>query len=1021
MKTFDSSINTPGRMTALAMLVAGLAQTGFATAASAVPAPNHMVISQVYGGGGNNNGIYYNDFIELFNPTSAAISVDGWTVQYTSSNGSSWARTLLTGTVPAGGYYLIQEAKGANTSGQLNLPTPDVLTPSGALAMSGTEGKVVLSTQSAVYGALTTPTVNVVDAVSYGGGTILEGANAGATSNPTAVRRNDSCVDTDVNKNDFSVVTPVARNSATPLAVCGTVSPPVAAPIVPVCPATYTLAFGNSGSTALTASDADSIVNSAIISSGATAGIALGGVSASSANGGTASVNLNVGSTVPVGTYPIGITFSNDGAQTASCTVSVAIQAPAGGVTHTIPQIQGAGAKSPYVNTAQTTEGVVTRTVTTGYYIQDVNGDGDPTTSDGIHVYMGATPYTPVVGDLVRITATVSEFTPTGAARTVTELVNPTATTIRASGMSVAPTNISFSDVASGAATMARYEGMLVNITDTLTVNQGDYLGERGELTLAIGRKETASNKFRPNTPERAALTAANALNEIILDDGSSAIPLAVPYLGQDGTVRVGDTVTGVQGVVGYDAIGGGGAQFKIQPTLPPVFSRINARPDAPTFAGANIKVASANVLNFFTVFTDGKDVNGASGKTCLTGCRGADNLPEFIRQRDKIVNELKGINADVFGLMEIQNDGDVTVNYLVDQLNAAIGTVTYAVVPKPADTGTDAIRVAMIYKPSTLTLVGGPLSDGNAINNRPPFAQTFSAANGGKFSLIVNHMKSKGSCDGTAGNTDIGDGQSCFNAKRVAQATRLASYFIPQVVNAGGTPNVLVIGDLNSYGMEDPIQTLINAGLLNQIERFVRPNGMPYSYVFDGETGYLDHALASAALAPQVVGVAEWHNNADEPTAIDYNFDKKPGGTASGVQTDPSKDAYVNDAYRASDHDPVVIGLALAAPVLDITASVEQTHSGFSVNRITNKYASTITFTNTSASTINGPFQVQFDGLTPGVTVVNPTGSHNGVPYLTVGGASLAPGATVTLSVVFYNPAKGAIGYTNTIYSGSF
>jgi predicted extracellular nuclease len=1016
MKKLDASMNTPGRMTVLAALVAGLAQAGFAAAAVAVPAPNHMVISQVYGGGGNNNGVYYNDFIELFNPTASPISVDGWTVQYTSSGGNSWARTLLTGTVPAGGYYLIQEAKGANTSGQLNLPTPDVSTPTGALAMSGTEGKVILSSQSAVYGAIAAPTANVVDAVSYGGGTVLEGANAGTTSNPTGVRRNDSCVDTNVNKNDFSVVTPLARNSATPVAVCG-----VVAPIVLTCPASYVVSAGVSGSTPLSATGTSSMVNSAVISSGAVAGISLANFAAAGTNGGSATVDLRVATNAAAGSYPVVVTFGNNASESTSCTVSVQVQAAAGGVTRTIPQIQGSGAASPYVNTVQTTEGVVTRTVTTGYYIQDVNGDGDPTTSDGILVYMNAQPYAPVVGDLVRVTATVSEYTPSGATRTLTELTNPTAATVRASGLTIAPTNISYSDVASGAITLARYEGMLVNITDTLTVNQADYLGERGELTLAIGRKETATNKFRPNTPERAALTAANARNELILDDGSITIPLSVPYLGQDGTVRAGDTVTGLQGVVAYDAIGGGGAQFKIQPTLPPVFSRTNPRTDAPTFAAANVKVASANVLNFFTVFLDGKDVNGASGKTCLTGCRGADNLPEFLRQRDKIVDELKGIDADVFGLMEIQNDGDVTVKYLVDQLNASIGAVTYAVVPKPADTGTDAIRVAMIYKPSKLTLVGGPLSDGNAINNRPPFAQTFSAANGGKFSLIVNHMKSKGSCDGTAGNTDIGDGQSCFNAKRVAQATRLASYFIPQVVNAGGTPNVLVIGDLNSYGMEDPIQTLINAGLSNQIERFVRPNGMPYSYVFDGETGYLDHALASAALAPQVVGVAEWHNNADEPTAIDYNFDKKPGGTASGVQTDPSKDVYVNDAYRASDHDPVVIGLALAAPVLDITASVEQTHSGFSVNRITNKYASTITFTNTSASTINGPFQVQFDGLTPGVTVVNPTGSHNGVPYLTVGGASLAPGATVTLSVVFYNPAKGAIGYTNSIYSGSF
>jgi predicted extracellular nuclease len=140
-------------------------------------------------------------------------------------------------------------------------------------------------------------------------------------------------------------------------------------------------------------------------------------------------------------------------------------------------------------------------------------------------------------------------------------------------------------------------------------------------------------------------------------------------------------------------------------------------------------------------------------------------------------VGELKAINADVYGLMEIQNSGEYTVTKLVDALNDAIspgtGLKTYAVVPKPAATGTDAIRVAMIYKPSALTLVGGALSDADAINNRPPMAQTFRAANGAKFSLVVNHLKSKGSCPTGGADADQGDSQSCWNATRIQQANR--------------------------------------------------------------------------------------------------------------------------------------------------------------------------------------------------------------------------------------------------------
>jgi len=313
----------------------------------------------------------------------------------------------------------------------------------------------------------------------------------------------------------------------------------------------------------------------------------------------------------------------------------------------------------------------------------------------------------------------------------------------------------------------------------------------------------------------------------------SFVAPPTIPYIGQDGTVRSGDTVADLTGVVDFGAIGGGGAAYKLQPTQVPQFSRDNPRAASPELPAGNVKVASANVLNFFTTFTNGSNVFGQTGQGCTLGtstsksnCRGADNLAEFVRQRDKIVAELKAIDADVVGLMEIQNNGETAVTYLVEQLNAAIGGVSYAVVPKPAATGTDAIRVAMIYKPAKLGLVGGALSDANAINNRPPMAQTFRAGNGEKFSLIVNHLKSKGSCPSGGPDADNNDSQSCWNATRVQQAQRLVGSFVPQVAAAAGDADVLVIGDLNSYGAEDPIQVITGAGFVNELERFVRRPG---------------------------------------------------------------------------------------------------------------------------------------------------------------------------------------------------
>ena len=384
------------------------------------------------------------------------------------------------------------------------------------------------------------------------------------------------------------------------------------------------------------------------------------------------------------------------------------------------------------------------------------------------------------VGDLVRVTGTVTEYTPTGAARSYTELTNLSATTKIGTG-SITPTNVEMPN-----ADLARFEGMLVRFTTPLTVNGNASLGIRGELTLSSGRREIPTNRYAPGSPEARALAASNAANVVVLDDGIFVAPATIPYLFQDGTVRSGDTVTDLTGVLDFGASGDVGAAFKLQPTVTPRFSRNNARPPAPVVAAGNVRVASANVLNFFTTFTNGNDAWGRTGQGCKIGtttnksnCRGADNMAEFVRQRDKIVASLAAVNADVVGLMEIQNNDDIAVAYLVDALNGAMGAGTYAVVPKPAATGTDAIRVAMIYKPNAVSLVGAALSDGNGVNNRAPIAQTFKAANGGKFSLVVNHLKSKGSCGGGAGNTDSGDGQGCWNATRV-EAGRAPARCLP-------------------------------------------------------------------------------------------------------------------------------------------------------------------------------------------------------------------------------------------------
>ncbi len=687
------------------------------------------------------------------------------------------------------------------------------------------------------------------------------------------------------------------------IAVSGTSLGAVNQPIMPTCLA-GSVNQGSAGSFPLSASDADSRVNAASLAAGTPAGFTLSGLVAAGAEGGTATVTLNVASSVGAGNYAVVVNFANDETQTASCTVNVAVA----GITP-IYSIQGHGPSSPFAGQSVTTQGVVTKINNSGFFMQDASGDDDETTSDGIFVYTGSLP-TVSLGDLVRVAATVSEYAVGSGAMAVanplTELTSPTVS-VQSAGHTITPRTIHLPEAVEG--DLERYEGMLVHIDNMLTVSQNYFLGRYGQLTLAAGeRLEKPTNRYPAGSAEALAMADENARRRILLDDGSSLQNVnPTPYLAADNTVRAGDTINGITGVIDYGlatADATGISDFRIHPSVAPTITRTNPRTAVPDAVGGNIKVASFNVLNYFTTIDQ-------SGASCYPGgtrsdCRGADSAAEFTRQKAKIVNAIKALNGDVVGLMEIENNGNTAVLNLVAALNAAMGAGTYASVALPSGgTGTDAIRVAMIYKPAKLSPVGNAVSDTDPVHNRPPLIQTFAAANGEKFSVVVNHFKSKGSCPSSSSDADAdrGDGQGCWNVKRDEQAATLINTIRALQASSGDT-DVIVIGDLNAYGKEDPILTFAANGYVDQIARF---NSVGYSYVFDGEAGYLDHALATPSLSAQIAGAAHWRINADEPAIIDYNLEyKQPACATCGP------DYYTSTAYRSSDHDPVVIGLNL-------------------------------------------------------------------------------------------------------------
>ncbi|MEN3109702.1 ExeM/NucH family extracellular endonuclease [Uliginosibacterium paludis] len=520
-----------------------------------------------------------------------------------------------------------------------------------------------------------------------------------------------------------------------------------------------------------------------------------------------------------------------------------------------------------------------------GFFIQQPVADADPLTSEGLFIYAQNATVKVAVGDYVQVAGKVAEYKGTGDTRTLTELSEVSAISVCGSGLSVTPTTLTL-PLASAEALEA-YEGMLVRFEQTLTVTDVSDFGHYGSIGLSNGRLWEPYN--HPSmTP--AAVVAANALNRIILDDGStksypnmSVTPIKSYLSSASGTRRVGDTLTGVSGPLTWSA-----NAWRFHPVGTVSFVDANPRTAAPASVGGSLKVAHYNVENFFTTL----------------GSRGASTATDFARQRKKLVAAIAAIDADVINLIETQNDAGVTLANLVTALNEKVGAGTYSYVDVGI-AGTDEIIQAMLYKPAKVKTVGNPqiITDTNfAVSGgmRPSIAQRFaSVANGGGFWMVANHLKSKGSCPSSSSSADAEYGQGCWNASRTTQAKALRDW-VAGLVSASGESDVLMMGDFNAYIDEDPLKVLESAGYEALLRRL--PANQRNSYQFDGETGALDHAFASSLLKSQVSGITVWHINSEEPEIIDYTTANK------------NPDLYTETPYRGSDHDPVVVGLNLNA-----------------------------------------------------------------------------------------------------------
>jgi 5'-nucleotidase len=848
--------------------------------ASANPAGTGLVISEVYGGGGNSGAALKNDFIELYNPTGAPISVNGWSVQWRSS-GSTAAGTVtpLSGSVPAGGHYLVAQAAGAG--GTASLPTADA---TGTIAMGGSNGQGWLASTTT---ALAPPAGNLVDAggnlpagivdfVGVSAGS-FETTTAPAMSNTTSSSRNAAGADTDVNSADFTSGAPTPTNSAGE---------------VPDAPEEF---------------------------------------------------------------------------------------------TGTIAQVQGTGATSPKVGDTVTTRGVVTAVYPSGgffgYYIQTPGTGaagldlGTHTASDGIFVYQPAGAIAVTPGQYVEVVGTVSEYAgqtqirvPAADVDVLTETVAPVVTTTTA-------------QLPATTAQRESLEGMRYRPTGAYTVTNTYSTNQYGEVGLAAGEKPLIqpTEVAIPGSAEAAAVAADNAARGIVLDDGASTnftassftasdcgtrpVPcllngdLTPSYVSNEEPVRVGARATFDGDVIFSEGGSPTSPTYRFQPvetvvgpanaTSPVTFENTRvATPDEGLVnerGTADTKVASFNVLNYFTTLGDADDDNvgdggceaytdrTGDGNNVADGCdqRGAWDPADLGRQQQKIVAAINALDADVVGLMEIENSAalgeaaDEATQALVAALNAAAGPGTWAANPSSAElppaSEQDVITNAIIYKPAAVQRVGearalGDQSTGTEAfgNAREPIAQVFAPVGGGDpFLFVVNHFKSKGSAGPHAGDGDQGDGQGAGQVSRELQAAALRDW-VPTVLASTATPTqaVLLAGDFNSYTEEDSLHLLYDAGYSNVEKEFA--NG-EYSYSFSGLSGSLDHILANGAALQMATGTDIWSINSGESLAMEYsrwNYH--------------ATDFHTTGPFRSSDHDPVIVGLDLVDTPPASTATVE-------------------------------------------------------------------------------------------------
>jgi hypothetical protein len=1020
-----------------------------------------VVISQVYGGGGNSGAPYANDFVELFNRGSAPVPLAGWSIQYTSATGtgnfgaSATQITPLAGSLPPGAFLLIQEASNAAVGNPL--PTPDV-TDSTPINMSGTAGKVALVNTTTPLGCNggSTPCspvalATIVDLVGYGNANFFEGSGAAPTlSNTTAaLRLGDGCTETDDNSADFSAAAPTPRNSASPAHVCGSTGPTGVGAANPGSGPAGTVTLLTVAATSGTGPTSPIVSVTADLS-------AIGGSSPQTffddgtngdlvPNDDVFSFQATVGA-VPAGAKSLPFTVTDALSRTGSGSIGFAVDPP----LVTIPQIQGSGSRSPYAGQSVSTTGIVTGIKTAGgrgFFIQDPVGDGDPNTSDGVFVFTSAAPPpAAAIGNEVKVTGLVTEFVPGSdpVSPPLTEITGPTVVVLSTGQPLPAPVVLTSTepDPAGSFDQLEKYEGMRVHV-DALRV-VGPTLGSVNEANataasngLFFGVIPDHPRPYRePGVEASSPLPPGSPCCVPIFDTNPER--LRVDSFNQPGTSAL-DVATGavVSGITGPLDFGGRTYSILVDGGPAPTVDASGAvtRVDAPIPLPDEVTIASANLQRFFDTANDPGTSDPVLTPTAFENRlnKASRLIRDVLKSPDILgVEEVENlttlqaiaarVNHDAVAAgdadpgytayLEEGNDvGGIDSGFLVKGSRVTVSSVTqYGLDETYIDPATGLPFMVTCSPPDP-----NPCPDN--LNDRPPLVLVGSVAHPTGSSafavtVIVNHLRS-------LSGIDADDGYR-IRHKRKAQAEFLAS-LVQSLQNADPDARVVSVGDYNAFqfsdGYVDGIGTikgsptppdevvvaspdLLDPDLTNLTD--AEPAPERYSYVFSGSAQELDHVLVNPAALASFTRLGHPRVNADFPEVL---------------RNDP------DSPVRSSDHDPVVAYFHFQADVsITTTAAPAPVLTGSAV---------TYTLSVGNAGPDAADQVVVSDTLPAGTTfhsaaapadwscTTPPPGSTGA---LTCHVASLARGATATLTLVVNvdcSVADGtAIANTATVHS---